>query len=391
MTDRVDHKGWLKRWRWALAIAAVLLAGLAFTFWPDAVAVDVGKVTRGPMAVGITDDGVTRAEEFYVVSAPVTGYLSRIELEAGDTVSRGALLTTMRARPASPLDARTRQDLGAALRAAQAAKAGAEAAVAQSRRDLARAQELARRGFLPRAQLEAARTRVATGQAAAAQASAEAARIAADLAQVTGAASGAAIPVRAPASGSVLSVITESASVIAEGTPLMTIGDPARIEAVIDLLSREAVRVKPGNRVEITQWGGSSPLIGVVKRVEPYGRLKISALGIEEQRVNVIVGFSPESLPAAARLGHGYQIDATFVLWSKPDALRLPISALFRGADGGWRVFVADGGRARKRAVQIGHLNDEYAEVLGGVAQGDAVVINPGNSVADGVRIAIRR
>lgn len=384
MADRV------KRWRWALLIAGVLLAGLAFAFWPDAAEVDTGKVTRGPMAVGVTDDGVTRAEDLYVVSAPVTGYLSRIELEAGDTVARGALIATMSGRPASPLDPRTRQQLGAALQAARAAEAGAVASVAQSRRDLARAEELASRGFLPRAQLEAARTRVSTGQASVAQARAEAARIAAELGQPTGATSPARVPVRAPAGGSVLSVLTESEGVIAEGTPLMTIGDPARIEAVVDLLSREAVQVKPGDRVEITQWSGARPLLGTVKRVEPFGRLKISALGIEEQRVDVIVGFAAQSLAAAARLGHGYQIDATIVLWSKDDAVRVPIGALFRGGDGGWRVFVVEGGRARERAVRIGHLDDEQGEVLGGLAQDDTVIINPGASVADGSRVAIR-
>lgn len=384
MADRV------KRWRWALLIAGVLLAGLAFAFWPDAVEVDTGTVTRGPMAVGVTDDGVTRAEDLYVVSAPVTGYLSRIELEAGDTVARGAVITTMSGRPASPLDPRTRQQLGAALQAARAAEAGAVASVAQSRRDLARAEELASRGFLPRAQLEAARTRVSTGQATVAQARAEAARIAAELGQPTGATSPARVPVRAPAGGSVLSVLTESEGVIAEGTPLMTIGDPARIEAVVDLLSREAVQVKPGDLVEITQWGGAKPLLGTVKRVEPFGRLKISALGIEEQRVDVIVGFAAQSLAAAARLGHGYQIDATIVLWSKGDAVRVPIGALFRGGDGGWRVFVVQGRRARERAVRIGHLDDEHGEVLGGLAKGDTVIINPGASVADGSRVSIR-
>ncbi len=380
----------VKRWRWALVIAGLLLAALAFAFWPDAVAVDTATVSRGAMAEGVTDDGVTRAEDLYVVSAPVTGTLSRIELEAGDVVTRGALVTTMTGRPAALLDPRTRDQLQAALQAARAAEAGASATAAQARRDLARAQEVARQGFLPRAQLEAARTRLAIAQAAATQASAEVTRIAAGLAQSSGTAAGQRVAVRAPASGSVLSVITESEGIIMEGTPLVTIGDPAQIEVVVDLLSREAVRVKPGDRVEITQWGGPQPLSGVVKRVEPFGRLKISALGIEEQRVNVIIGFEPQSLPAAARLGHGYQIDATILHWRTEDALRLPIGALFRGSDGGWRVFVADSGRAHKRKVRIGHLNDEFAEVLDGVSTGEAVVINPGNTVADGARISPR-
>lgn len=380
----------LKRWRWALLIATSLAIGLAFAFWPEASLVDTTKVSRGPMEVGVTDDGVTRAQELYVVTAPVTGYLSRIELEAGDAVARGALITRMTGRPSTPLDPRSQQNLLAALASARAAADGAAASLAQSQRDLSRAEEISRRGFLSRAQLEAARTRVATGRAAVAQSRAEIVRLQAQLAHPDGAAANAPIAVRAPASGSVLSVITESAGVIAEGTPLMSIGDPRQIEVVVDLLSREAVRVKPGDRVEITQWGGNVPLIGHVKTVEPFGILKISALGIEEQRVNVIIGFDAASLPQAARLGHGYQIDATIVLWSRPDALRVPIGALFRGANGGWRAFVIEGRRARERALRIGNINDDFGEVLGGLNESDVVILNPGNALGDGKRVKPR-
>jgi HlyD family secretion protein len=379
----------IKRWRWAILITALLLLGLTYAFWPTATAVDAAPVTRGPMAVGVTDDGIIRAEEYYVVSAPVTGYLSRIELEPGDPVGRGALIAWMTGRPSTPLDPRSQQELQGALAAIQAAAAGAQASVTQARRDLARAEELAERGFLPRAQLEAARTRVATGESALAQSRAEAARVRSLMSQPQGPA-GARIPVRAPASGAVLSVVNESERVIPEGTELMSIGDPQGIEAVVDLLSREAVRVRPGNRVEITQWGGPEPLHGTVERVEPFGRLKISALGIEEQRVNVIIRFEGAAARQAARLSHGYQIDAKIVLWSSDKALRVPIGALFRGSRGDWRVFVNEDGRARERAVRLGHLNDEHAEVLGGLRQGDDVIVNPANSLRDGARISPR-
>jgi HlyD family secretion protein len=379
----------IKRWRWAILITALLLLGLTYAFWPTATAVDAAPVTRGPMAVGVTDDGIIRAEEYYVVSAPVTGYLSRIELEPGDPVGRGALIAWMTGRPSTPLDPRSQQELQGALAAIQAAAAGAQASVTQARRDLARAEELAERGFLPRAQLEAARTRVATGESALAQSRAEAARVRSLMSQPQGPA-GARIPVRAPASGAVLSVVNESERVIPEGTELMSIGDPHGIEAVVDLLSREAVRVRPGNRVEITQWGGPEPLHGTVERVEPFGRLKISALGIEEQRVNVIIRFEGAAARQAARLSHGYQIDAKIVLWSSDKALRVPIGALFRGSRGDWRVFVNEDGRARERAVRLGHLNDEHAEVLGGLRQGDDVIVNPANSLRDGARISPR-
>lgn len=380
----------LKRWRWALLIAALLALGLAFAFWPRAVLVDAGQVSKGRMVTGITDDGQTRAVDVYVVSAPVTGYLDRIELDVGDPVARGVLITRMTGRPSTPLDPRSRQELLAAGAAARAAEAGAKAALDQSWRDLQRAEKLAKDGFLPRAQLEAARTRVAGDRAALAAAQAEVRRIGALLAAPAGGHGSAPVAVIAPASGSVLTRITESEGVIAEGTPLVMIGNPERIEGVVDLLSREAVRVKPGDRVEITQWGGPVPLIGTVKRIEPFGRLKVSALGIEEQRVNVIIGFAPESLPDAARLGHGYQFDATFVLWSRNDALRVPIGALFRGTDGEWHAFEIVGGRAIDRKLKIGQVNEEWGEVLGGLSEGAQVVVNPSKTLSDRARVKAR-
>lgn len=378
-----------KRWRWAILIAAAVLLGLVYAFWPASTPVDTAQVTHGPMAVGVTDDGVTRAEEFYVVSAPVTGYLSRIELEPGDPVTRNMIVAWMTGRPATPLDPRARQELANALAAAEAAATGAQASLTQARRDLTRAEELSERGFLARAQLEAARTRVATGEATLRQSRAEAARIRAQLQQPQGAGS-TPVPIRAPASGAVLSRTIESEGVILEGSEIMTVGDPDSIEVVVDLLSREAVRVEPGARVEITQWGGPDPLIGRVERIEPFGRLKISALGIEEQRVNVIIGFEGEAGRQAARLGHGYQVDATIILWSAEDALRVPIGSLFRGGEGGWRVFVADGGRARIREVSIGNINDEFAEVRAGLEAGDTVVVNPPNTLRERARVRPR-
>jgi len=379
-----------KRWRWAILVVGLLLLGLGYAFWPSPRAVDLGTVSRGPMSVGITDDGVTREDELYVVSAPVTGFASRIALEAGDRIEKGQLITRMTGRPTSPLDRRTQDELRGALAAALAAERSATASLAQARRDLARVEALAPKGFVSRAQLETARTRVSTDEAAVAQNHAEAQRIKASLDEPGQAASGRAVAVTAPVSGSVLLIPEKSEGIIAEGTPLMTIGDPSRIEVMVDLLSREAVRVKPGDRVEITQWGGPKPLIGHVKYIEPYGRLKISALGIEEQRVNVVIGFEPAMARAASRLGHGYQIDATIIVWSKPDALRVPIGALFRGSDGGWRLFVVERGRARERAVKIDHLNDEFAEVREGLAKGDSVVVNPSSDLKDGERVKSR-
>jgi len=342
------------------------------------------------MMVGITDDGVTRAEEYYVVSAPVTGYLSRIELESGDRVAKGTLITRMTGIPAAPLDQRSQRELQAALVSAQATESSARTTLAQASRDLARAEELSSRGFLAQSQLEQARTRVADGKAQVGRAHGEVLRLQALLSQPVGSGGGRHVAVRVPASGSVMSVITESEGVIPQGTPLMTIGDPNRIEAVVDLISREAARVSVGDPVLVTQWGGDHPIRGHVTMVEPFGRQKISALGIEEQRVNVIVGFDPAEADKIARLGHGYQVDATIELWNKSDALRVPIGALFRGTDGSWHVFVLRGGRSVEQQVGLGHLNDEFGEVLSGLSENDLVIINPSASLRDGLRVKER-
>ncbi|MEL6877908.1 MAG: efflux RND transporter periplasmic adaptor subunit [Pseudomonadota bacterium] len=378
----------IKSWRWALLIAGLLVVGLLYALWPQPILVDTDEVTRGPMAVGVTDDGVTRAEEYYVVSAPVTGYLARIELEPGDVVSNGALITRMTGRPSSPLDQRSRDEMRAALAAARAAVTGISASLGQSRRDLDRAEELSKRGFLPKAQLEAARTQVATQQSSLAQSRAEVVRLRSMIANPSGTASGSPLAVRAPASGEVLSVINESEGVIAEGTPLATIGNPDTIEVVVDLLSREAVRVKPGNRVEITQWGGPDALIGEVERIEPFGRLKVSALGIEEQRVNVIISFDELATDQANRLGHGYQVDATIQLWSEDETLRLPIGSLFRGPEGEWQVFAIENGRARATSVELGQINDTHAQLIEGLGEGAEVIVNPSSSITDGSRVS---
>lgn len=379
-----------KRWRWALLLALALAVGLAYAFWPQPLPVDAASVTRGPMQLGITDDATTRVRHLSVVSAPISGYVEPISLEPGDRVAAGTMITHMHGPPSAPLDPSTQRQARAALAAARAATQGLGATLDQARRDLARAEDLGRRGFIARAQLEAARTRVATAAAGLAQGQADITRLGAQLADPSGSGGPAEVPVRVPASGTVLSVLRQGDAIVPAGTELMSIGNPADIEVVLDLLSRDAVRVQPGARVDFSQWGGDAPLFGTVRRIEPVGRLKVSALGIEEQRVNLIVGFAPDMAGRAARLGHGFQLDATVRLWETPAALRVPIGALFRGGDGGWRVYALAAGRARITRVRIGHINDEFAEVLGGLAAGQTVILNPGSQVADGRRVSPR-
>lgn len=381
----------MRRWRWAFLAVALLAAGLAYAFWPEATPVDLGRVTRGPMVVGVTDDGVTRARDIYVVAAPVTGQLDRIELEVGDRVQQGAVVARVRGPPAGPLDLRSLEEARAAVVAAQAAVNQAAAVLRQSRADRARVEALAAQGYYPQAQAEAQRTRVATAAADLARAQAAEKEASAAVAAVAGRSGEQSVSVRAPASGVVLEVMAESEAVIVQGTPLLVVGDPRRIEIVVDLLSRQAVQVRPGDAVEIRAWGGDQPLAGRVARVEPFGRLKVSALGIEEQRVNVIVELEPSAAPEAARLGHGYELEATVILWRSGNCLRIPIAAIFRGARGEWHAFVLENGRLFDRELRIGHLNQDYAEVLTGVRAGEAVILNPPRSLKPGMRARPRQ
>ena len=383
----------IKSWRWAILITALLLAGLAYSFWPQPERVDFGTVTKGPMQLGVTDDGVTRVDELYTVTAPVTGYVTRIALEPGDPVVAGqTIIARMAGIPSQPLDQRSRAELGNAIAASRAAGAAVSASLTLAEAELGRAEALAERGFLSRADLERRRASAASSRAQLASNRAETRRLKSLLAEpaAAGTPSGGAVTVRSPESGVVLQRLSESEGVVVQGWPLMEIGDPARIEVVADLLSREAAQIKPGDVVEITRWGGEGAVPGRVRVVEPFGQLKVSALGIEEQRVNVIIDFAPEVARQIARLGHGYQVDATIILWRKEDALRVPVGALFRGVEGGWQVFVADGGRPRLRNVEVGHLNEDFAEVPSGLETGAKVILNPSGNISDGTRVAAR-
>ena len=383
----------LKKWRWAILITGILAAGLLYSFWPEAEAVDLGEVTRGPMAVGVTDDGVTRVTELYQVAAPVTGYVTRIELEPGDPVTAGqTVIARMAGIPSQPLDQRSRSEIRSAIDAARAAERSAAATSRLADAELGRAEALAERGFVSKAQLEAKRAAAASARADIARTGAETRRLQSLLNEpaAAGTPSGGSIAVRSPESGVVLRRMNESEGVIAQGTPLIEIGNPAQIEIAADLLSRAAAQIKPGDRVEITRWGGDGVLPGRVRSVEPFGQLKISALGIEEQRVNVIIDFSDGARQRIASLGHGYQVDVTVILWREEDVMRVPVGALFRGAEGGWQVFVIDGGRARLRDIEIGHLNEEFGEVLSGLEAGEQVILNPSGAIADNSRVRER-
>jgi HlyD family secretion protein len=382
------------RWRWALLAVAILVGALVFAFWPEAVAVEEAEVTRGPMRVGLTDEGVTRVADLYVLAAPVPGYLARIDLEPGDRVEAGrtevARITSL--LPA-PLDRRTRGELAAALGASRAAEAGAQASLDLARHQLGRAEPLAARGFVSRAQLDAALAAVRLAEAEVTRTHAETRRLTAAASQPGAhnpwSSPSGLVRLQSPVDGVVLRRLVESEGAVTAGTPLVEIGDLRRLEVVMDLVSNDAAKVRIGNAVEINAWGGDRPIPGIVQRIEPSGRLAVSALGIEEQRVDVIIAIAVAGVPGADALGHGFRVEGTIILWQDENVLRVPVGALVRSDDGSWGVYVDQAGRARERKVTIGHMNSDYAEVLSGLEESDAVILGPGGRISEGSRVRV--
>lgn len=389
-----------------LATAAIVLVVAALLIWaflPAPVPVEIASVSGGPLEVTLDEEGETRVRDRFIVSAPVAGRVLRLELEPGDPVrANRTLLATF--QPAAPalLDARTRAELTARVQATDAAleraRAVAEQAAAeraQSERNLRRARELAQSGLSPAGEFELAETAAQTRREAfeAAEAmvrSAEAERRAVRAQLQTGSGRGGpAIELRSPIDGVVLRRIRESEAVVPQGEPLVEVGDIGRLEIVADYLSADAVRIRPGQRVHVERWGGGATLPGRVQRVEPSGFTKISALGVEEQRVNVIIDLdAPAGAPTSpgAQLGDRYRVEVRVVLSSSDRVLRVPVSALVRQGER-WSVFAVEGGRAVTRPVEIGARNETFAEVRSGLADGAAVIAFPGEKVIDGVAV----
>lgn len=383
------------------AVAAVLLVLVVLALRPAPVPVDVAVVSRGPLEVTLEEDGETRVRNRYVISAPLSGRVLRIRLEPGDRVSAGeTVLATFLPNPPSLLDARTRAELQARVSAAEAAlnRARAEeqridAELAQARRTLTRTERLVEGGALPPEQLEADQLAVNTLEKTleAARAGVRAAQAELQMARASlmqpqrDAATP--IDIRSPIDGVVLRRLRESEAVVPQGEPLLEVGDVTELEIVADFLSTDAVRIRPGQRVYIVRWGGGEELRGRVRLVEPAGFTKVSALGVEEQRVNVIIDFD-DPAAAFAQLGDRYRVEVRVVVWSTDDAVTVPVSSLVREGDG-WSVFVVDGDRAVRRTVEIGQRSDTSAQVLSGVEPGERVVVFPSDQLEDGSPIEL--
>jgi HlyD family secretion protein len=382
--------------------ASVLLGALlVYAFWPKAALVDIGEVTRGELVVEVGAEGRTRVRDLYVVAAPLTGRLQRIGNRTGETVRKGDVVARLDPSEAALLDPRSRAEAQAALAAATAALSLAQAQLAEAEAvevDAAREAERARtlfakqvvsRSAVDRAttNLESASARVAAARAALAVAQADRSGAKMRLDPPDAPSDGARLwELRAPANGKILRVHVQSEAIVAAGTPILEIGDPERLEVVAEFLSEDAAKFRPGADVRLTGWGGPS-LAGRVREVEPSGFLKISALGVEEQRVNVIIDL--EDPPEDQVLNDGFRIDAAVTVGTSQDALRVPVSALFRDQEA-WSVFRVEDGRLKLERIELGDQNQSLAAVVSGLSEDDRVVLYPDRSLTDGQSVRQR-
>lgn len=382
-------------WKRILALlTALLLLGLLLALQrPRPLLVDAGEVIAGPLRVTIDDQGETRSKGRFLLAAPVAGRLMRIELRDGDAVAQGQVLAQI---APLPLSERERDEIKARVAAAEAVQREAELRarlaredLLQAQRQLERQQKLAREGYLSPQAAELASNLVVTASLAveAAQARERAAAADVRVAQ-SGLGVDGLVQVRAPVASRVLRIQDPSERVVPAGSPLLTLGEVDRLEVVIDLLSTDAVKVRAGMPVLVEGWGDDKVLRATVRRVEPFAVTKMSALGIEEKRTNVVADF----VDPPGSLGDGFRIRAKVVIWQSDRVLKLPSNALFScREEGGWCVFVIDAGRARRRPVMIGHRNPQEAEVLKGIEAGRWVVSYPGNQLQDGARVDVRQ
>ncbi len=385
--------------------------GVAFAIWyamqPQPARVDVATVTRGELKVTVDEDGKTRIKERYVVSAPLAGRLLRIDMNAGDEVKASdSRIATI--EPSDPQLLNPRELAGAEARekAAEAALKRADPAVESARAelnfaetDLARKRDLLKTSAVSQSIFQDADRRYRT-----ASESFRSATFAADIArfeleqaraalmpsrqEVDGDLADWKFKIDAPISGRVLRVFQESSAVVAPGTPLLEVGDPTDLELEIDVLSSDAVKIVPGQNVSIEHWGGEQPLHGLVRVVEPSAFTKISALGVEEQRVNVIIDIV-DPVESRPTLGDGFRVEVRIVVWNGSDVLQVPASALFREGDD-WLVFALRDGVAAKQVLQLGHRNTLFAEVVEGLSEGDTVIVHPSDAIADGAEVVPR-
>jgi len=401
-------KRWIVRWSLRGAVLVVVLGALVWAFWPQPVPVDLARADRGAFEVTLREDGQTRVREIYVVSTPIAGRVLRFEGEVGDEVIAGETVLT-RILPTDPaiLDTRRRSELQAAVGAAEANLTLAQAEVRRAQASVdfmeseyERVLRLNERGIVPVSELERALLELRTAEtefdrAEAAEnvrlhelETARAALIEPQENDIRSLSEGCCVTVRAPIDGTILRLEQESESVVAAGAPIAAIGDPHDLEVVVDLLSADAVMVEIGTPVRIENWGGQGTLSGAIRRIEPFAETRVSSLGIEEQRVDVIIDLT-DPYERWSRLGHGYRVDASIILRAADDVLQVPLGALFRENDR-WSVFRVVADAAVLTPVEIGDMTSRTVEIRAGLEEGETVILNPSDRIEDGIGVVAR-
>jgi len=388
-----------------IAIATVIIiAILIWGYWPQAILVEGFIVKRAPLTVTIEEEGRTRVVDRYIISAPVDGVACRVQLKVGDEVEQGQILLGITPLESQVLDPRSRAQAKAqvavaesALHAAEEQAKAATAAANQAVNELKRLQPLVDKGVISHDAYDKATTEVQTSAAAKRSADfnidvtrheLESARTVFEYTAGTGSEIIERVPVRSPITGKILKVIRECEGPVRTGEPLLEVGDPSVLEVEVDVLSADAVKIKPGMNVLFERWGGEHTLHGIVRNIEPAGFTKVSALGVEEQRVLIISNFT-SPIEQWERLGDGYRVEAKFILWDKDDVLQVPTSSLFRHQDG-WAVFVIEGQYAKRRVINVGKRNGLTAEILDGIKEGELIINHPNDDVDNDTRIKPR-
>ena len=389
-----------------ILLTVTITVALGYGFWPQPLWVEAATVVRQPLRVTVDAEGKTRLIDRYVLSAPVVGLLRRIEWEVGDSVRQGQPLATIDPPPSEVLDPRRQAQAEArvaaseaSLQAAQETVVATQAEANYARLEFERMTALCKQKcVVTEAERDRAESRARQTQAQlrAARFAVEVARHEVEAAQTAlqysaaqpGGAARESVVVRTPVDGQILAHPRQSEGLVEAGTPLLEVGDPRALEIAVDVLSADAVRIRPGTSVRLERWGGEQPLDGVTRTVEPVGFTKLSALGVEEQRVWVIADLrSPAE--AWSRLGEGYRVEASFIVWQGEQVLQIPASTLFRQGEG-WAVFVVENGRTRRRVVEIGQRGGLNVEIRSGLAEGEQVVTHPDDTLQEGVAVRIR-
>jgi HlyD family secretion protein len=388
-----------------IVLIAIIVAGLlVWGYWPKPVWVEAVTVKRAAMSVSVEEEGRTRVIERYVIAAPVDGVTCRVNMNVGDQVKQGEVLLGITPLESQVLDPRSRAEAKARVAAAESALESAsdqaesvKASANFYKSEVERLRPLFGKGVISKGELDKAEMNVLTTNAnlRSAQHAVEVARYDLQAAKSvleyhagTNSEPAERVPVIAPIDGRILKLHHECEGPVRTGEPLLEVGDPQILEVEVDVLSSDAVKIKPGMTVLFDRWGGKQPLEGIVRTIEPVGFTKISALGVEEQRVLVIADFiSPRE--QWQRLGDGYRVDAKFILWQEDNVLQVPSSSVFRYNDG-WAVFTIEDEIAKRREVKVGQRNGLVAQIVEGVQEGTMVINHPSDNVEDDVRVRIR-